>query len=83
MQTTANTTTRFQPGTDPRRNAPGRDRGGRPPDPATIRRKILRAVGPDLDDLLQRLRTLAKSGDPEATCALAGLLAAALGSASE
>jgi ABC-type transporter Mla subunit MlaD len=72
--------TQFKPGLDPRRsrNTPGRDQGGRPPNPATIRRKILRAVGPDLDDLLSRLRTLAKAGDPEATCALASLLAAAL-----
>lgn len=59
----------FAAGGDDRRN-----RAGRYPTSAGLSRMILRAIGRDAPEIIERIAVLARSGDPEATVAAAILI---------
>ena len=65
--------TQFIAGADPRRNTQGR-----PPTPASLRRRVRQILGRDIDDLLTTIRISAVGGDPDSQAVMAELLAAAM-----
>lgn len=67
------TTTQFRTGPDRRRAI-----GKRTPTAASFKRRVLTALGGDLDNTLNRLATLARAGDEQAIIASANLMAVAL-----
>lgn len=61
----------FRAGPDTRRNASGRPRGSK-----SLSAIIRRQLGGDAEQLIENVRTLALSGDPQAVSAAAYLLGA-------
>ena len=63
----------FLAGADPKRNTQGR-----PPTPASLRRRVRQILGRDIDDLLVTIRTASLGGDPDSQAVMAELLTAAM-----
>lgn len=54
------------------------DKGGRPVAASTVRKQIMRTLGPIAPELIRSIGELARAGDPQAQVAAATLLGAAL-----